>query len=284
MADDVSRNRISRRSFGLGLAAAAVLAAAGSPAQAQSRISQRLGFQLHSSRNGGSLSKQLSNIAGVGYRMVEFDVTGLDDPGQMQELMQANGLSARSGHFSLNALRDNFSDCTQLARAFGIKIMVIPVLNRQERSGDAAGWKDVGRQVQSLCGKAANAGLKLAWHNHDFEVRGLDDGTVPLQHLFSAAPDLKWQPDIGWLQRAGADVTGWLGEYRRRIVSVHLKDVKRNRGGGEGGWADVGHGVVNWGAVLPLIGNAENYIVEHDEPSDYVRFARNSKATVDSWG
>ena len=37
-----------------------------------------------------------------------------------------------------------------------------------------------------------SAGLKIAWHNHDFEYRKLSDGSRPIDHLF-AAPGLAWQ-------------------------------------------------------------------------------------------
>jgi sugar phosphate isomerase/epimerase len=50
----------------------------------------------------------------------------------------------------------------------------------------------------------AEHGLKLAWHNHDFEYQRLPDGSRPIDHLIGAA-GVFFEPDIGWIVRAGTD-------------------------------------------------------------------------------
>jgi hypothetical protein len=47
----------------------------------------------------------------------------------------------------------------------------------------------------------------------------------------------------------------------------------------------VGYGVVQWDKVVPILATADviTYLVEHDNPSDYVRFARRSYETVEGW-
>jgi sugar phosphate isomerase/epimerase len=53
----------------------------------------------------------------------------------------------------------------------------------------------------------------------------------------------------------------------------------------EDGWADVGHGIMNWAALLPVMQetSADVWVLEHDNPSDDARFASKSIAAVKSW-
>ena len=47
----------------------------------------------------------------------------------------------------------------------------------------------------------------------------------------------------------------------------------------EDGWADVGHGTVDWAGLIKAFREksaAKVYVMEHDNPSDVERFARRS--------
>ena len=71
-----------------------------------------------------------------------------------------------------------------------------------------------------------------------------------------------------------------------RIKAVHIKDVApRGTNLDEDGWADVGFGIIDWHRLLPALRatNAESFIVEHDNPKDFLRFARRSRETIASW-
>ena len=53
----------------------------------------------------------------------------------------------------------------------------------------------------------------------------------------------------------------------------------------EDGWADVGEGTVDWkGLFAALSGTKARYfIAEHDNPSDFKRFAKRSLASIQSY-
>jgi sugar phosphate isomerase/epimerase len=108
---------------------------------------------------------------------------------------------------------------------------------------------------------------------------------VPLVHILDSAPSLLWQPDVGWITRAGEDAPGWLRRFAGRIRTAHLKDVAADADNGEGGWADVGYGIVDWPGVVAMLADPATgtLFVEHDDPSDYVRLARRSRETVAGW-
>ena len=225
---------------------------AGGRAGASSAFLDRLGFQLYSAREFPPVEEQLKTLAALGYVSVEFGAGTVAEPERLKQLLDQNGLRSPSGHFDLEQLRHDPETLIARARLFDIHLVVISYLPPHARPPDAEGWLALGRELEGFAGQLAKENLQLAWHTHDFEFQKLPDGSFPLDRLFEAAPSLSWQPDIGWLTRAGQDPRAWLERYLDRVRSVHLKDVAADRNNGEGGWADLGYGTVDWASLLPL--------------------------------
>ena len=85
------------------------------------------------------------------------------------------------------------------------------------------------------------------------------------------------------ITRAGKDPVEWIERYAGRIVAAHLKDLAHpGEAADEGGWADLGHGVIDWSRIVPALRAAgvERWVLEHDNPNDHARFARRSIETA----
>jgi sugar phosphate isomerase/epimerase len=151
------------------------------------------------------------------------------------------------------------------------------------RPTDGAGWRALGARLQNAGAPVVAAGLKFGWHNHDFEFVALPDGTIPQTALFEGGPDLAWEMDVAWVVRGGSDPLAWIDAHKTRIIAAHVKDIAPvGQNTDEDGWADVGHGTVNWGAIMPALRaiGVENFVMEHDNPSDHARFARRALASA----
>jgi sugar phosphate isomerase/epimerase len=86
--------------------------------------------------------------------------------------------------------------------------------------------------------------------------------------------------DIAWVIRGGADPIQWIDRYGERIAAAHVKDIApTGEGTDEDGWADVGHGTVDWAGLVKTLkakSKARWLVIEHDNPSDFERFAKRS--------
>ena len=86
--------------------------------------------------------------------------------------------------------------------------------------------------------------------------------------------------DIAWVIRGGADPMQWIDRYGERIIAVHVKDIApTGERTDEDGWADVGHGTVDWAGLVKTFkakSKARWLVMEHDNPSDFERFAKRS--------
>jgi sugar phosphate isomerase/epimerase len=126
----------------------------------------------------------------------------------------------------------------------------------------------------------------VAYHNNTAEFSEVGTGAHPLDIVFENAPDLSLQIDIAWIYRAGANPLEVLNRYSKRIRSAHLRDIAApGQAREEGGWADVGHGVMNWQKLWPLLESVthKRRFVEHSNPSDHWRFARRSLEAIRSF-
>jgi sugar phosphate isomerase/epimerase len=246
-----------------------------------------LSFQLYSARNFPPLEAQLATLAALGYRQVEPYgglYAALDD---FAAALKRHGLTAPSGHFDLDLLEGDFERALKIARTLGVRLVVAPYLPPPQRPVDSAGWRTFGARLAALAEKFDAEGLGFGWHNHDFEMRALPDGTRPIDHILSASDKIQWQADVAWIARAGEDPLAWLARRRSRIGALHMKDLaKAGAKKDEEGWADPGAGILDLKAIAAagIAAGAKIFVVEHDAPSDYKRFASAAIAAARKWG
>lgn len=233
-------------------------------------------MQLYSARLAGPVEAAIPRLAELGYDGVEVVVGAVVNTERLAGLLADHGLAARSGHFALGPLEGDSAAAISTARALGIRTVVVPFLDPADRPGDAAGWRALGGRLARVAERLSRGGLALAWHNHDFELASLEDGTRPLDHLVNLGRGVLWEADLAWIVRAGADPLRWLERHRGAVRLVHVKDLAPVGTTAEGGWADPGHGTMDWPALwsAALAAGAEAMIAEHDEPSSFDRFAR----------
>jgi sugar phosphate isomerase/epimerase len=240
-----------------------------------------LSFQLYSGRKFPPLNSQLTIIADAGFTNVEPYGALYGDASGLARLLGDCGLTAKTGHFGLSQLEEDFDGMIAAADILGITTLIAPSLPDEQRPADVEGWKAVGARLAVLSEKIARAGRRFAWHNHAFEFAALPDGSRPIEHILGDG--VLWEADIAWLMRAGAEAAPWLKRYEGRVPAIHVKDIAfAGENSEEDGWADVGTGTADWQMLWPLCvtAGAEIMVAEHDNPSDLRRFATVSADTM----
>lgn len=79
--------------------------------------------------------------------------------------------------------------------------------------------------LRQLSAGLAQAGITLAYHNHEMECIP-QDGVSALDFLLEQCPALKLELDVGWATFAGASPVALMKKYRARIPLLHFKDIK----------------------------------------------------------
>ncbi|MEO3997407.1 sugar phosphate isomerase/epimerase [Mesorhizobium sp. CAU 1732] len=237
-------------------------------------------FQLYSARNFQPWEDVLTMVSTAGYTQVEGFGGLYDDPAALRAQLDANGLSMPTGHFSLDMLEGDFATARKIAETLGIGTLICPHIDAKARPSGREGWRGFGRRLAAVQENCRKAGLRFAWHNHDFEFVPAEDGAIPQKEILDAAPEIGWEIDVAWVVRGGGDPLAWIDDYASRIVAAHVKDIaKPGEKADEDGWEDVGHGTMDWRAIMTALREktpAKVFVMEHDNPSDVARFARRS--------
>ncbi len=243
-------------------------------------------FQLYSARNFPPLADVLARLAALGYRQVEGFGGLYGELDVLRDALKKNSLFMPTAHLGLAQLKDIDATC-RITDALGIRYVYCPAISKEERENPPASkWVELGETLAALGEAYRRRGVGFGWHNHDFEFVRYD-GRFGMDYLLEAAPAVNVEADVAWIVRGGADAAPWLEANGERIVAVHVKDIApKGEALNEDGWADVGHGTIDWPALAQAIKtqtNAQYWVMEHDNPSDFDRFASRSLASVKSW-
>lgn len=243
-------------------------------------------YQLYSSRNFPPMAATFEMLAKAGYTAVEgYGALYADDAAvaATQSGLAATGLTMPTGHFSLAMLEGEVDKVLEIARALKMERLYCPHIMPQDRPTDAAGWRAFGERLQRVGAPYKAAGYGFGWHNHDFEFKALADGSIPQDRIFEGGPGLEWEMDVAWVIRGGADPLAWIEKYKDRITAAHVKDIApAGECTDEDGWADVGHGTVDWPTIMAALRaiGVRHFVMEHDNPKDHERFAQRSIASA----
>jgi sugar phosphate isomerase/epimerase len=197
-------------------------------------------------------------VAALGYDGIEFAGLYNTPVPELRALVDELGLRVSSAHVGLKELQGDLDKAIADYQALGCGIIVVPWLDPSLRSDYAA----LSATLNPIAERVRAAGMRLAYHNHDFELKE-EGGTTGLDQLRSAiAPELMgFELDCGWVHKAGQNPLAKAHELAGRLPLLHIKDVDA-----KGDWIEVGSGEVGYGPVVDAAADlgVEWLIVELD--------------------
>lgn len=231
---------ISRRNFIVttGLAATAVLA---SPSFALSMNKKEIGLQLYTLRDElpKDVKGTLEKVAEAGYTTVEtYGFSAKDQfwglkPEELKKILDDNGLKAVSGHYNLGSfLYDGKTEevvaAIEAAKILKSEFLTIPWVDEPFRK-NIEDYKKIASRVNEAAKMCKKAGLKLAYHNHDFEFKKYDGVTGYEILLKETDKDLVYfELDLYWVVHSGNDPLKLFKENPGRFKMWHVKDKDKN--------------------------------------------------------
>ena len=207
----------------------------------------------------------LGRVRDMGYGGAEwYGLLGYT-PYELAKLTTDAGLAMFSLHISMDDLLSPDEDFMKGAVEVGVKYLPIGYLPENRLAG-AELFPETCDLIARYADMAAKYGLRILYHNHDFDLKKVGD-TTAIDCLYDALPGdvLGAEPDTCWLYSGGVSVTGYLTKYRDRAPIIHLKDCVKE--GGRAGFCPIGMGVLDFGEILPHCTAADWICVEQDEPS-----------------
>lgn len=208
----------------------------------------------------------LQAVAAAGYRAVEL--AGLPDiaPAALAQILRDTHLEVVASHEGIDRLRDGVAAVGDRLATLGCDRLVVPWMPEEDRR-DPAGVQRFAAELGGYAEDLATRGIRLGYHNHDFEYAPLDGTTVWDVLLAELPPDIEFELDVYWAVAGGRDPVADIRAMPDRIRLLHMKD---RAAGAEPHDAPAGEGNLPFPAIIEA-GRAvgvEWYVAEQDEPRD----------------
>lgn len=246
-------------------------------AQVVGDVLPAIGIQLYTLRSltSRNLNGTLERVAQIGYREVEFAGYFGRTPQQIRALLQANKLTSPSTHIGMPATDDAWKKTLDDASAMGHAWVVLPWLDAGMRK-TPDDWQRAAERFNKLGEAAKQSGLRFAYHNHDFELARVADGTG-LDILISRTDPtvVDFEMDIYWVVKGGGDPLDYIKRHPRRFPLLHVKDATAAP---ERKMADVGSGTIDFAQIFARgkVSGMRHVFVEHDLPANAILSATSS--------
>ncbi len=253
---------------------------------------KNVGLQLYSLRDQlpKDVSGVIAKVAAAGYKEVEpygyskkNGFWGLE-PKAFSDLLKANGLTTPSAHYDMNQYlgsgkTENLEAYIEAAHATGQSHVIIPSIN-----GEFIKTVDECKAVADKMNKAAEIlkkeGLKLGYHNHNFEWRPIGNTTFYDTVIDNTDPKLvAMEMDIYWVVRSGKDPLDLFAKHPGRFEFVHVKDMDKTKSNLN---TEIGSGSIDFVKILAKAkqGGVKHFIVEQENYTNidpYVSIAQSAK-------
>ena len=240
---------------------------------------KNVGIQLYTVRDqmAADVPATLRRLAEIGYREVEFAGYFDHAPAEIRALLDDTGLLSPSAHTSLQLMRDTPEQLIESALTVGHEYIVLGWLHPDDRTS-LDDYRQHAELINVFAEQCHSAGLKFAYHNHDFEFESMDN-VLPMDLLLAEtdASRMQVELDLYWITKAGADPFAYFEKHPGRFPLCHVKDMAD-----DGSMADVGSGTIDFAALFAAseLAGIQHYYVERDDAAEPLVSAANSFSTV----
>jgi sugar phosphate isomerase/epimerase len=181
-----------------------------------------LGIQLYSVREDigpDKLDGTFDRLAALGFTHVEpYDI--LSDTDGLEAALRRSGLKATATHANVVDLDERA--ILDAAARLGVETVIVPWIEA-DRIADRAGVEKLAEAVNASAARAAGRGIRIGYHNHDFEFSQRIDGTPAYELLVDLFdPAVVLELDVYWAGVGGADVFELLPRLGERVRYLHV--------------------------------------------------------------
>ena len=194
-----------------------------------------VGIQLYGVRKSMAedFEGTIKAIAEMGYEYVEFAGYYNKSAEEIKSILDKYGLKCISVHQSVDFYDNDPDAAAEFLKSFGVKYSVIPWFDKDKLAGSEEWAASKDKFIKAARVLKAH-GMKLGYHNHDFEFDKVD-GKYVHDYIFSEIDNDLIDPELDtcWVHYAGINPADKIREFAGRVEIVHLKDFDcRELGGG----------------------------------------------------
>jgi len=230
----------------------------------------------------------VKEIKEIGYDGVELAGLYHYTASEIKAMLSEAGLKPISAHVPLQEWISDTDGTADTYKGIGCEYVAVPYLPDEWRPGTPK-FPETLEWIRKI-GRACNErGMRLMYHNHDFEFITLPSGRYGLDEIYAEIPEelLQTEIDTCWVKVSGVEPAGYIRKYAGRSPVVHLKDYVGQKSGNMYNliglkpnektdstafqFRAVGDGCQDWKSILQacLDAGSKWVVVEQDEHYSY---------------
>jgi len=240
------------------------------------REDNAVGLQLYSLRDQlpKDVSGVMAKVAAAGYKTVETwqytQASGFFGLAAkvFKSLLNDNGLKMPSGHFLMDMYlttgkTDDLQTYIEAANIIDMEYLIIGYINN-DFIKTADDFKRVADRFNGAAEICKRSGLKLGYHNHNFEWKEAGGTTFYDTILNNTDPALvHMEMDIYWVVRAGQDPVAIIKAHPGRFFAFHIKDMDKTNPELN---TEIGKGTIDFKTIMNYskVAGVKYFIVEQE--------------------
>ncbi len=230
---------------------------------------KKIGLQLYTLRDAmkDDFMGTLSKVAVMGYTWIEL--AGYKQgtfyekkPSEIKKIISDFGMELISSHAMIE-----LSEAKQAIDAHaeaGIKYMVIPYLKEEERK-TIDDYRKLSNNLNTIGDIAKQNGLKLAYHNHAFELEKIEE-QIPYDIMLMNTDNnlVCYEMDLYWVIKSGSNPVDLFQKYPDRFELFHVKDMDNSA---DRNFTEVGNGTIDFKPIFEnkKLAGMKYFFVEQDK-------------------
>lgn len=230
-------------------------------------VTKPIGLQLYTLKDiiKDDVQGILKAVAGIGFKKLEAysyadgKVFGSLPYAEFIKMVNDLGMQVTSGHYGtgqvypdVGTLSTGWEMAVEDAAKAKQEFMVIAWLAPEERKS-LDDYKRVCELMNTQNEVCRKAGIKLSYHNHDFEFVALEDQIPYDLMLKELDPSISMELDLYWINFAGFDALEYFKKHPGRFDQWHVKDRDKVDTSKQ---TDVGSGSIDFKPIFAAAGQS----------------------------
>lgn len=233
----------------------------------------KLGAQLYSVRDHLTTPEDIRatflTMKEIGYENVQLSGNKPIDAEILRDICKETGTDIIITHTDPMRVMNDTEAVIREHQIFGCPVIGLGSMPKEYRGG-AEGVEKFIADFAPAAEKIQAAGLKLAYHNHAFELTTPYDETRSVfDYMIEACPTWQFTADVYWLSFGGVDPAAYLRKIGGdRLINVHFKDMSKNE---DRGICACGDGMIDFAALTEVCAElgVQNILVEQDNANKF---------------
>ena len=212
----------------------------------------KLGAQFYTLREKNKTPEGLYNsfkkVKEIGYQVVQMSAICQIEAERLKSFSDEFDLPITVTHSAFDRIINDTDALIKEHITYGCPVIGIGSMPKEYRDS-IEGARKFMEAIKDPMKKMKDAGLRFAYHNHDFEFVDLG-GVCSYDLLMEELPDLNFILDTYWFKYAGRSYLDYIKLMgNERLTNVHFKDMKEEP---KGPICPCGEGTIDFAPVVKL--------------------------------